>query len=72
MQKYKNVAAKVLRHFLLIPRLQRLYMTKDSVKDMRWHKERRIDDGKLRHPADTDAWKHVDNTYPWFSESAEI
>jgi hypothetical protein len=66
MQKQKKVPAKVLRHFPLVPRLQRLYMTEKTAKNMRWHREGRKDDGKLRHPADTDAWKHVDNTYPLF------
>ncbi|XP_020272145.1 uncharacterized protein LOC109847320 [Asparagus officinalis] len=63
----KKIPAKVLRHFPLVPRLQRLYMTKDTAKNMRWHKEGRVVDGKLRHPADADAWEHVDQSFPWFS-----
>ncbi|XP_020262242.1 uncharacterized protein LOC109838190 [Asparagus officinalis] len=34
---------------------------------MRWHKEDRIEDGKLRHPADAEAWKHIDKTFPNFA-----
>ena len=63
----KKIPAKVLHHFPLVPRLQRQYMTEDTAKDMKWHKDGRTEDGKLRHPADTDAWKHVDNTYPLFA-----
>ncbi|XP_020263064.1 uncharacterized protein LOC109839045 [Asparagus officinalis] len=34
---------------------------------MRWHKEDRIEDGELRHPADAEAWKHIDKTFPNFA-----
>ncbi|XP_020257510.1 uncharacterized protein LOC109834036 isoform X2 [Asparagus officinalis] len=64
----KKIPAKVLRHFPLAPRLRRLYMNKETAKNMRWHKEDRVDDGKLRHPADAVAWKHVDKIYPRFAE----
>ncbi|PNX89948.1 hypothetical protein L195_g046071, partial [Trifolium pratense] len=51
--KYDHkVPAKVLRHFPLIPRLQRLFMCSKTAKEMRWHDEERSKDGKLRHPAD--------------------
>ena len=34
---------------------------------MRWHKEKRIDDGNImRHPADSEAWKYFDKLYPDF------
>ena len=33
-----------------------------------WHKEKRIDDEYMRHPADSKAWKDFDNTFPWFAE----
>lgn len=35
-----KVPRKVLRYFPLKPRLQRLYMSRKTAKDMRWHKER--------------------------------
>ncbi|XP_020245204.1 uncharacterized protein LOC109823334 [Asparagus officinalis] len=35
MFKQKKIPAKVLRHFPLIPRLKRLYMNKDTAKQMR-------------------------------------
>jgi hypothetical protein len=34
---------------------------------MCWHKEELVDDGKMRHPANSLAWKHVDKTYEWFA-----
>ncbi|KAL7198155.1 hypothetical protein ACSBR2_020639 [Camellia fascicularis] len=48
----KKIPHKILRYFPLTPRLKRLYMLKKTAADMRWHKEKRVDDGMLRHPAD--------------------
>ncbi|XP_057429566.1 uncharacterized protein LOC130722756 [Lotus japonicus] len=55
-----KVPAKILRHFPLIPRLQRLFMCSTTAESMRWHEEERSKDGKLRHPADGQAWKDFD------------
>ncbi|XP_019264215.1 PREDICTED: uncharacterized protein LOC109241851 [Nicotiana attenuata] len=63
----KKVAHKVLRHFPIKPRLQRLYMARETAKKMRWHKEERVDDGILRHPSDAMAWKSFDEKHPSFS-----
>ncbi|XP_049385806.1 uncharacterized protein LOC125849897 [Solanum stenotomum] len=65
--KGKKVAHKVLRYFPIKPRLQRLYMAKETSKKMRWHKEENIDDGVLRHPSDSIEWKSFDEHYPSFS-----
>ena len=62
--KRHRVPNKILRYFPLTPRLRRLYMSERTSSEMHWHEEGRIDDGKLRHPADSKAWKHVDNTFP--------
>ncbi|CAL8991114.1 unnamed protein product [Prunus brigantina] len=35
--------------------------------DMRWHKEKRVDDDVMRHPADGEAWKAFDRTFPEFA-----
>ncbi|KAK8949046.1 hypothetical protein KSP39_PZI005941 [Platanthera zijinensis] len=68
--KSKNIPNKVLRHFPLIPRLQRLYMCSKTAEDMQWHKERHRDDGNLRHPADAFAWKSFDEKHSEFSSDA--
>jgi len=34
-----SIPLKVLRYLPFLPRMQRLYMTEESVKQMRWHKE---------------------------------
>ncbi|GJS48995.1 Myb domain protein 62 [Tanacetum coccineum] len=45
--------------------LQRLFIDKQVASDMRWHKEKRVrDDNIARHPADTEAWKHLDKIDP--------
>lgn len=61
-----KVPAKILRHFPLIPRLQRLFMCSKTAESMRWHEEERSKDGKLRHPADGQAWKDFDGLHPDF------
>src|SRR3954471_1955474 len=65
-----KIPAKILRYFPLTKRLQRFYMTKDMSKNMRWHSECRTDDGKLKHPADAEAWKHLDRIFLTFALDA--
>jgi hypothetical protein len=63
----KRSPHKILRYFPVIPRLQRLYMTKSTSSLMRWHKrDGLVSDEKMHHPTDSRAWKHVDNLYPEF------
>jgi len=38
-EQESRVPQLVLRHFLLIPRLQRMFMSSTLAKHMRWHKE---------------------------------
>lgn len=65
--KSHKVSAKVLRHFPLIPRLQRLFMCSKTASSLSWHDRDRLDDGKLRHPADGEAWKEFDKFHPEFA-----
>jgi uncharacterized Zn finger protein (UPF0148 family) len=52
-----RIPAKVLQYLPFIPRIQRLYMTKESVKHMTWHKNsKRYNPDKMVHPSDGDAW----------------
>ncbi|XP_042499868.1 uncharacterized protein LOC122078065 [Macadamia integrifolia] len=66
--KGKKFSAKTLRHFPLIPRLQRLYILSKTSFNMRWHHEERTKDQRLRHPADSQAWKEFDRLHQLFSE----
>ncbi|KAL6144430.1 hypothetical protein ACLB2K_055123 [Fragaria x ananassa] len=56
------VPVKVLRYFPLVPRLQRLFMSRHTSEFMVWHSdpEKRPRDGVLRPPADSLAWKELD------------
>ncbi|GJX70417.1 putative transposase-associated domain-containing protein [Tanacetum coccineum] len=60
---YKNIPAKVMWYFPIIPRLQRLFKIESILEDLRWHATRRITDGVLRHPADSQAWRTIDEKF---------
>ncbi|XP_028055405.1 uncharacterized protein LOC114259573 [Camellia sinensis] len=66
--KGKKIPHKILRYFPLTPRLRRLYMSRKTAKDMRWHSDKRVDDGVGRHPADCKEWKEFDLYYPEFAQ----
>ncbi|XP_020082175.1 uncharacterized protein LOC109705809 [Ananas comosus] len=66
-KKKKSIPAKVLRHFPIKPRLQRLFMSSKTSDFMTWHEGGRIKDGILRHSADSEAWKNFDSRYPEFA-----
>ena len=62
-----NVPYKKMYYFPLTPRLQRLYASKATANDMRWHKEHNTEEGVMRHCSDSPAWKHFDPIHPSFS-----
>jgi hypothetical protein len=61
----KKYPVKVLRHFPIISRLQRMFRSPAISFLMKWHEENRSDreggDGLVRHPCDSKAWKHFHN-----------
>jgi hypothetical protein len=67
----KKIPQKVLRHFPLLPRLQRLFLTKEGSEEAQWHKlKRKPSEKEMSHPADGEAWQDFDNEYPDFAEEA--
>ena len=58
----RKIPVKVLRHFPLIPRLQRMFRSPSISKLMLWHSEnsgnREGRDNLVRHPCDLKAWRH--------------
>lgn len=40
---------------------------KQLTKDMRWHKNKQVSDGVLRHPVDSLVWKTFDEEHPTFA-----
>ena len=69
--KKKNIVPnKIVSYFPIKPRLQRLFMSKQVAKDMKWHKNKRVDDGVLRHPIDSWTWKSFDDQHMFFASDA--
>lgn len=61
------VPLKVLTYFPITPRLQRLFATKNVAEEMTWHsKNPRVQDIMV-HPSDSEAWKHLDTSFPEFA-----
>ncbi|XP_025792017.1 uncharacterized protein LOC112873220 [Panicum hallii] len=64
-KKQLNIPVKILRHLPCIPRIQRLYMSEEYAKQMRWHKTgKRYTRDKMVHPSDGEAWRHFDRMHP--------
>nr|GEY53406.1 hypothetical protein [Tanacetum cinerariifolium] len=60
----KKVPKKVLRYFLIIPRLQRLYKSSHTAKEMISHATGKcMEPVKMQHPVDGRAWKKFDTKY---------
>ncbi|XP_028095397.1 uncharacterized protein LOC114295370 [Camellia sinensis] len=67
--KGKKIPHKVLRYFPLKPRLQRLFISRKTATDMRWHKDKRVEEKNvMRHPADSKAWKDFDKKHESFAK----
>jgi hypothetical protein len=67
----KKIPQKVLQYFPLKLRLQRLFITKDIAKQMRWNKDERKDDGNtLDHQADAIVWKEFDEEHEWYAHDS--
>ena len=49
----------ILRHFPLIPQLQRMFSSKKLSKLNVWHHFHKSEDGKMRHTADSPQWRFV-------------
>ncbi|XP_050111680.1 uncharacterized protein LOC126590202 [Malus sylvestris] len=54
-----KIPQKVMCYLPLKPRLQRFYMSMHTASDMRWHKDRQVDDDVMRHPADGEVLERV-------------
>ena len=68
-----GVPAKVMWYFPPIARFERMFKSEETAKSLTWHANERVIDDKLRHPADSKAWKEVENRWPEFaSESRNL
>ena len=64
LKRQLDIPVKILRYLPFVPRIQRLYMTEESAKQMTWHKNgRRYNPDKMVHPSDGESWKHFDDIH---------
>nr|GFA32902.1 hypothetical protein [Tanacetum cinerariifolium] len=64
----KKVPKKVLRYFSIISRLQRLYKSSHTAKEMTWHATGKCTElGKMQYSVDGRAWKNFDTKYSNFA-----
>ena len=62
-KKQLQIPVKILWYLPVLPRIQRLYMTEESAKQMTWHKHGKRyspDKRMMVHPSDGQAWKNFD------------
>ena len=52
--KFKNGVPKIVLWYF--PLISRLKSSLETSKNLTWHENKRIRDGKLRHPIDSIAW----------------
>lgn len=61
------IPAKVLRHFPLLPRIQRMFSTPLQASYLTWHKHYAGKAGPMRCVPDSPQWKKIDQDYPEFA-----
>jgi hypothetical protein len=67
----KRIPQKVLRHFPLAPRLQRMFVSEEAAEEAQRHRlKRRPKEKEMSHPADGEAWQAFDREYPDFANDA--
>jgi hypothetical protein len=63
--KQTDIAKKIVRYLPFVPRIQRLYMTEETAKQMTWHKHGiRYSPDKMVHPSDGEAWQYLNGQHP--------
>jgi len=59
-----TIPVKIVRYLPFIQRIQRLYMTEETAKQMTWHKKGvRYNPDKMVHPSDGESWTHFDEIH---------
>jgi hypothetical protein len=63
--KQTDITQKIVRYLPFVLRIQRLYMTEETAKQMTWHKHGiRYSPNKMVHPSDGEAWQYFDGQHP--------
>jgi hypothetical protein len=66
-----KIPEMIVRYLPLTPRLQRMFMTEESAKQMTWHKDGKRYSDKMVHPSDAEAWQYFDMQYPDKAKDAQ-
>ena len=67
----KSIPRKVLRYFLIKPRLQHLFMNPKIAQKMHWHKEEhKTQENIMGHPSDGLSWINFDIEFPDFAKDS--
>ncbi|XP_021751800.1 uncharacterized protein LOC110717416 [Chenopodium quinoa] len=51
-----------------LPRFKRWFSKAEDAKKLTWNFDSRVDDGMLRHPADSPQWRFIDGKFPDFAQ----
>ena len=62
--KKGNIPWKVCWYLPIGPHVKCLFSNPDTAQLMRWHAEKRVQDGMLRHPVDSPQWRVIDRLRP--------
>jgi hypothetical protein len=66
-----DILVTILHHLPFISRIQHLYMTEESTKQMRWHKNGKwYNPDKMVHASDGEGWTHFDAIHREKAEEA--
>lgn len=65
--KSNVTTSKVLRYFLIIPMLQRVFMSRKTMEYMSWHKVSTIAPRIIINTSQGQTWKHLNSTFPDFA-----
>ncbi|XP_075514216.1 uncharacterized protein LOC142549251 [Primulina tabacum] len=63
----KGVPEKVLRYFPVLPRLKRMFKSKEKAEEMIWHSNHKSQDNMMCHPVDSVAWDTINHKWPNFA-----
>ncbi|KAL0448570.1 UNVERIFIED_CONTAM: hypothetical protein Slati_1413400 [Sesamum latifolium] len=63
----RKILYAVLRYLPLTPRLQRLYASEATAKQMTWHANHQTEEGSMCHPSNAEGWRYFDRTHPHFA-----
>jgi hypothetical protein len=63
-KEQSKIPEMVVQYLPLTPRLQWMFMTEESAKQMTWHKDGKRYSDKMVHLADADAWRYFDIQNP--------